>query len=55
VDEAYLAALAERMAAALDLPLKVAKARVMQVAVSAGAPLDSGGDARWWKAPRSKP
>jgi len=54
-DESYLAALSERMAVALGLPLATAKARVAAVAVSPGAPLDPGGDARWWKAPRSKP
>jgi len=56
VDESYLAALSERMAAALGLPLATAARRVREVAVSAGAgQLDAGGDARWWKAPRSKP
>jgi len=56
-DPAYLRQLSERMSVMLGLPLKVAKARVQQLAVSAaaGASLDGGGDARWWKAPRSKP
>ena len=55
IDQHYLAALSERMADALGLPLATAKARVQQLAVSATGTLDPGGDARWWKAPRSKP
>ena len=46
-DESYLAALAKRMADALGLPLATAARRVREVAVSAGAPLDGGGDSRW--------
>jgi hypothetical protein len=42
-DQRYLAALAVRMAAALDLPISVAKARVQAVAESAGGSLDPGG------------
>src|SRR5262245_2400049 len=53
-DEAYLRQLSERMADALGLPLATAKARVQAVAVSAGGPLDGGGDARWWKARQSR-
>ena len=44
-DESYLAALAVRMADALGLPLKVAKARVEQMSISAGAARDASGDA----------
>ena len=45
-DAAFLAELAERLAVTARLPLATAKARVQAVAVSAGAPLDGGGDAR---------
>jgi len=54
-DAAYLDQLSRRMATALGLPLALAARRVREVAVSAGGSLDPGGDARWWKAPRSKP
>ena len=47
-DPIYLAALAQRVAAAFGLPLKTAKARVKQLAASAaGAARDPGSDARF--------
>src|SRR5262249_25696320 len=54
-DLVFLDAVARRLAEIAVLPLATAKARVQAVAVSAGGSLDPGGDARWWKAPRSKP
>jgi len=42
-DAAYLNALAVRLADAAHLPLRVANARVQQLAVSAGAGHDRGG------------
>jgi hypothetical protein len=48
-DPAYLAELARRMAAVLGLPLKVAKARVERMAISAGASRDPGDLTRWLK------
>jgi hypothetical protein len=53
-DKAFLDAVAQRLADAARLPLRLAQARVQQLAVSAGAPRDPGSDARWWKAPRSR-
>ena len=53
-DAAFLDQLARRFADTCLLPLRVAKARVEQMSISAGAARDAGGDARWWKA-RSKP
>jgi len=53
-DKAFLDAVAHRLADAARLPLRFARARVRQLAVSAtSAAPDPGSDARFWRDQRS--